>query len=878
MTMVGRDREAAAVLALASGSLVLTGEAGSGKSTMLELAALRASGGRRVLRADGAPNETNIPFAALHQLLRPVLHEAGALSPRQRSALLTAVGSVDGGTAPDRLIIGVAVLELLSGLAQHTPVLVVADDVQWFDADSREMLAFAARRIGEEPLAVLAATREQAALPGLPTLELGPLDRRAANLLLDAQPRPPGERRRALILSQAAGNPLALIELARADTTDTDVDVLPPTERLERIFAADLDALPAATRHALLLAAAETSDLVTTRYAEALAPAERSGLIRITGTRLRFRHSLAASAVYHRAPLETRRRAHLELADLLRSEPDRRAWHLAAAARGPDDTVATTLEDTAATARLRGGYSAAATALERAAELSTTPHERARRLVLAAGDALFTGQPSWVERLASRVATVTDEPSPLAAAALRVGQVLTLTSQHDRAYSLLEESARDPASAGEACASAAVVAFYSGDEQMRATVYRQAAGDPWTAVVTDPFEHRSEMAARLSTLVSAADGDPGRLMALGTMAWMLDETSLAVRIFDDALHRWRATGRLPAKLGCASGWAYLDHGRWAQARLVAADTRSLADEAGLAHLGAAAMALEAATLALTGDTPTARALAEQALRSIDPLHSRAVAAQARWALGMTAVADGDHETAYTQFRSQFTDDGRPVHYYCSYAALAEFSAAAVRTGHRQEAVDIIDRAAKRLSGDASPHIRMRLHRSRALLGLEDVEAHFEAALDEPAGEQRPFERAVIMLEYAQWLRRQRRIAEARPKLLAAAETFKRLGARPWAERSQEELRAAGVDTQPATPEALTMLTPQQQHIIRLAARGLTNREIAEHLFLSPHTVASHLYRSYPKLGITTRAQLRDLVDGSRTGRTADPPLPSAAQG
>jgi DNA-binding CsgD family transcriptional regulator len=394
-----------------------------------------------------------------------------------------------------------------------------------------------------------------------------------------------------------------------------------------------------------------------------------------------------------------------------------------------------------------------------------------------------------------------------------------------------------------------------------ALVRARSHGDPWTSALLDPHENRAELAARIPDLVERAGDDPGVLTSLGAMAWLLDETALAVRIFDDALHRRRATGRVPSGLGCSAGWAYLDHGRWAQARLAAADASALSAGANLPHLTAATMVLEATAVVLSGDTATARDLAVRALATIDPLTSRAVGARARWALGMAAVADGDHGTAYEQFRLLFTGDGDPVHYQFSYVALAELTAAAVRTGHEVEVAEILDRAEKCLAHGASARIHALLHRSRALLDPDDAEVHFEEALGDPRGEQWPFERAQVLLDHGEWLRRRRRISEARPRLTAANEVFRRLGARPWLDRAQGELRAAGVDSEPATPDALTSLTPQQQQIIRLAARGLTNREIGERLFLSPRTVGSHLYRSFPKLGITARAQLRDIVDG-----------------
>ncbi|WP_106193096.1 helix-turn-helix transcriptional regulator [Umezawaea tangerina] len=860
MHVVGREVETAAVLGLTGGVLVVTGDPGMGKSTLLDLAADRAAD-RRVLRVTGSRDESTLPFSGLHQLLRPVLDEVDGLPERQRAALLGAIGLGDSGP-PDRLIIGVAVLALLSELSDRVPVLVVVDDVRWLDGGSRDVLAFVARRIGDEPLAVLVGARDEIEFPGFPLVALEALDPRAAAALLDAQPAPPSGVLRLRALAQAAGNPLALVELARAGCADDDI--LPLTERLERVYTADLERLPASTREALLLVAADTADLVAGTRSAVLAPAEEAGLIRFAGGRVRFRHPLVRSAIYYSAPRAARERAHLALADLLAAEPDRRAWHLAAAATGPDEAVAAELEATASRAQRRGGHAAAAGALERAAELSPCPDDRARRLVLAAGIAVFTGQAEWVEQLATSAGEATDDPFLLASAALRVGQVLTLTSQHTKSLDLLMSAAREPVLAVQALASAAVSSFYSGEERDRELVRDRVGDDPWTVALLDPHENRAELARRIPELVERAGDDPAQLTSIGAMAWLLDETAVAVRIFDDALHRWRAAGRIPTGLGCSTGWAYLDHGQWAQARLAAASAATVSADANLPHLAAATMVLEATAVVLSGETATARDLVERALTLIDPRTSRAVGARARWALGMAAVADGDHMAAYEQFRLLFTADGEPVHYYFSPFGVAELVAAAVRTGHEVEAAEILHRAEKRSAGNTSARVHALLHRGRALLEPDDAEAHFQEALGDPAGEQWPFERAQVLLDYGEWLRRRRRITDARPKLTVANEVFRRLGARPWLDRAQGELRAAGIDSEPAAPDALTALTPQQQQIIRLAARGLTNREIGERLFLSPRTVGSHLYRSFPKLGITARSQLRDLVDGATT--------------
>ncbi|SDM47422.1 helix-turn-helix transcriptional regulator [Allokutzneria albata] len=860
MSVVGRENEIAEVLGLTSGTLVVSGDPGAGKSTLLDLAAEAHSG--RVLRVAGGENEANLPFAALHQLVRPMLAEAGELPPRQRAALLGAFGIGDE-EAPDRLLINVAVLTLLSGHAEREPVLVVVDDAQWLDGGSLDALMFLARRIEDEPLAILVGTRDDSVFAGFRRCALAPLDRAAANRLLDAQPRSPQGRERVRILDQAAGNPLALVELAR--TEGADQDVLPLTDRLERIFAAHLDELPEPTRAALLLVAVDTADLLGARYAADLAPAELAGLIKITQGRVRFRHPLVRSAIQHAAPMEQRIRAHRTLAELLREEPDRRAWHLAAASTGPDEDVAAALESTARRARQRGGYAAAATALERAAELSPDRAARARRLVRAADMAALTGHARWVEQLATQASSLTDDPDLRARAALRLGQVLTMTIRFPAAYELLMRTADDaaPALAKQALASAASIVFYAGSDQWRRQVREHsAADDPLISAVTDPHENRSELVAVLPELVDAANGNPRALNTLGVMAWMLDENATAMRIYDDALHRLRAAGDLPDGLGCSASWAYLDGGRWAQARQTGTSSVSSVDEADMPHLVAGTYTLEAVASALSGNAAEARELALRALSIVDPQDSRAISTRARCALGMAAVVDGDHEAAYEQFRQLFTAEGDPVHYHCSYPGIGELAAAAVRIGRHQEAAEVVERAAKRLEGRFSARTSALVSRARALLAEpEEAESHFEAALADPAGEQWPFERAQILLDYAEWLRRRRRITEARPKLNAAMEIFQRLGARPWIDRAQGELRAAGIEGN-AQPSALSELSPQQQTIVRMAARGLTNKEIGERLFLSPRTVSSHLYRSFPKLGITARSQLRDLVDGA----------------
>ena len=402
--------------------LLVTGEAGMGKTVLLADAAGRARrAGMRVLSVTGRESESRLAFAGLHQLLRPVLAGAAGLPGRQAQALLGALGlSADSGApdpgAADPLLTGVAVLTLLSDLSERSPVLVVADDAHWLDRSSLDALAFAGSRLDAERVVLLVGARGQAPPPGFdrgfPELHLEPLSAADAGRLLDGQPRPPRGQARAQVLAQAAGNPMALIELATVIADDPAAsrrwaaEPLPLTDRLTAVLTSRFAALPEPAQAALLLAAvADGPDLSAAAShgagpgAQTLAPAEQLGLIKIDRTGLRFSHPLVRSAIYHSAPFARRAAAHRELASALHDQPDRRAWHLAAAALHPDEHVASLLEATAAQAQRRGGATAAALAMERAAELSPDPADQARRLVAAASAAVSTGQADWVEDL-----------------------------------------------------------------------------------------------------------------------------------------------------------------------------------------------------------------------------------------------------------------------------------------------------------------------------------------------------------------------------------------------------------------------------------------------------------------------------------------------
>jgi DNA-binding CsgD family transcriptional regulator len=891
---------------LAGQVLLVTGEAGMGKTALLaDAAALARSAGMRELSVTGRESESRLAFAGLHQLLRPVLSSAAGLPDRQTQALMGALGLAADPAAPDSLLTGVAVLTLLSDLSEQSPVLVVADDAHWLDRSSLEALAFAGSRLDAERVVILVGARGQAPPPGFdrgfPELFLGPLSAADAGLLLDGLPRPPRGRARVQVLGQASGNPMALIELATVIADDPAAsrrwaaEPLPLTDRLSAVFSTRFAALPEQTRAALLLAAvADSTDLAVAASqsagpdAQALTPAEQLGLVKVDRTGLQFSHPLVRSAIYHAAPFAQRAAAHRQLAEALHDQPDRRAWHLAAAALQPDEYVASLLEVTAGQAQYRGGAVAAALALERAAELSPDRAEQARRLVAAASAAVPTGEGDWVQDLATRALAVTVDPELRLAARHDAAWALAWSGRRTAALSALlevvEAAWRDlPDLAWDALGSAATVAYQSGIPASRLAVSRalrqlERHGPPppfgspgsdvsaltlWIRTSADPIGSRDQLLPDLRNIVGSAINEPS-LWRVAATAWLLDESELAITMLHDAMDRLRAPGVRGTSGGSLTvlGWAYIDTGRWDEALEVAAEAASVAEAGHMDIVAASADAITATVLALRADSGAARGYAARALATVDPAECGLVAARARRALGIAALADGSYLQAFTQLRGLFDDDGTPLHNYASYLGIADLAAAAVRADRRIEGCDVIEHALSRLDGKASARLEQLIARARGLMAdPSESAAHFDKALSEPDGYQWPFERAQLRLDYGEWLRRRRRINDAKAVLTEALGTFERLGARSWAQRAQAELRACGVavSSAPGNPDALEELTPQQRQIVRLASDGLTDREIADRLYLSPRTVSSHLYRSYPKLGVASRHQLRDVI-------------------
>jgi DNA-binding CsgD family transcriptional regulator/tetratricopeptide (TPR) repeat protein len=910
--IIGRETELARLRGLvdpaprASQVLLVIGEAGMGKSVLLADTAERARAAQiPVLTVTGRESESKLAFAGLHQLLRPVLSSVAGLPNRQARALLGALGLDADPAVPDPLLTGVAVLTLLSDLSERSPLFVLADDAHWLDRGSLDALSFAAGRLDAERVVLLLGARGQPPPfgfdRGFAELRLEPLSAADADRLLDAQPHPPRGRARAQVLEQGAGNPMALIELATVVAADPAAsrrwaaEPLPLTDRLRAVITSKFAALPEQARSALLLAAvADEQDLGASARqaggpdAQILAPAEELGMIKVDRAGLRFTHPLVRSAIYHSAPFAQRAAAHRQLAEAMHDRPDRRAWHLAAAALHSDEQVASLLEATATQAQRRGGAAAAALAMERAAELSPALEDQARRLVTAASAAIPTGQADWVEDLTSRALAVTTDSELRLAARHDAGWALAYSGRPAAALpaliSVAEEASRDqPALAWDALSDAAIVVYHSGALASRQAVSRvlrdlesqeSSAGGHgrraeagshrlWIRACVDPFGSRSDLVASLRELSGSSLDEPA-LWRVGSAAWLLDESDLAITLLREAMQRLRGPGtRGTSAPGLtALGWAYIDAGRWDEAEEAAAEATDLAEANQMGLVAAAADTIAATVLALRGDSGTARGHADRALGTAKPAESGLITARARRALGIAALADGSHLLAFRQLRQLFSEEGAPVHNIFSYLSVGDLAAAAVRADRRMEGQDVLERALSHLDGTPSPRLEQLIARARGILAdPAKAGSYFDEGLSNPAGDQWPFERAQLRLDHAEWLRRRRRINDAKPVLTEALATFRRLGARSWTQRAEAELRACGVAVRsaPGDRDALDELTPQQRQIVRLASDGLTNREIGDRLFLSPRTVSSHLYRSFPKLGVADRHQLRDLL-------------------
>ncbi|MEV0349870.1 AAA family ATPase [Nonomuraea sp. NPDC050680] len=983
--LYGRGAEQAEIDALLeaaeagrSGAVLVKGETGIGKSALLGYAAGRAAGWP-VLRTLGVESETELPFAALHLLLRPVLGHAERLPPGQAAALRGAIGAAPSEVA-DRFLVGLAALTLLSDLAGDGPILCLVDDAQWLDDASADALLFAARRLDAERVVMLFALRDGAATPrpgamaapGLAELRLGRLEAAVAEEFLADRARDLAPQVRRRVLDEAAGNPLALIEFVAVLTPEQRAGRLSPlpfagesgplSHRVRATFEAYIDRFPEPARAALLVAAADdTGDLDLILRAAArlgatvadLALAEREELIELSAAGLSFRHPLIRSAAYRGAPYFRRVAAHLALAESLsdqtgkclgdpmgrplnnwtaaslddqaaesldgQARADRRAWHRAAAATGPDEKVAGELERAALRARDRQGTAAASVAYERAADLTADTARTARRLISAAELAVQAGQLKRAARLADRAAplatTLATTPAELACLAQVRACVEMEQGSPSAAGRILAEGAdhvltADPALAARMLAEAIRYASVAADPKLARDADRRlsALALPVSPPLPAPLPARPQPPQPEEPRPPQAEGSqppqrqelpspqpeeprppqpprPGVLAAgMAVMARLVEG-----RVVAD-LSPIRAAARLArdspdllplaASLSIVAGDEVTAHG-------LAESLVARCREHGLIGVLPQALALLAQAQMLRGRHREASAAASEALTVVADIHQahrsghlhgllawlaavggeeerclelaakaegdvEATRALAAWALGLSQLGQGRAGAALDHLHA--AGDRHPVVALCAAPDLVE---AAVRAGR----ADLAEGAAARFEGWAAlverPWADAIAARLRGLLAEGDeAGGHFARAVAVPADQ--PFQQARNELLYGEWLRRAHRRSDARRWLRAAFDAFDALGAAPWARRAHGELEAAGAAAVSRSGGRLDRLTPQERQVVRLAATGLSNRQIGARLFLSPRTVGHHLYKAFPKLGVASRAQLGDL--------------------
>ena len=910
--VLGRDAEVEVVEQLVGalpehgGALVVVGEAGIGKSALLGVArACAVRNGFAVLETSGVQSEAHLAFAGLHQLLRPALGELDRLPVRQRDAVEAAFGLGDSA-APDTFFVALAALDLLAEMAAKRPLLLLVEDAHWLDTATCDVLAFAARRVELEPLVVVITVRDgfdgRLTRAGLPMLRLTGLDEDAAAALLDGNAPNLGPELRQRVLSDAAGNPLALEELPRALAADSSAALspqapLPLTERLERAFASYASELPDRASAPLLVAALdqegdlphvlEAASALAGRRVDLgdLAPVVDAGLASVDESGIRFRHPLIRSAIYQHASLADRQASHTALAAAYEDDPDRSVWHRAAALVAPDDSVVDELEEAAARARRRGAPSAAAVALRRAAQLTNHTPRRATLLIGAAELEHEIGHHDIALRTVQEARWLDlDHPTRLRVAfLLETLESRWSGSEKVSAFVDLAEELGDAGEADQALRALATVAmrcWWGNPEQTTrervvavaerlATPEREPLGLAVLALA-DPINRGRLVLERLARPEAVELDDPLAMYMLGTAATSVWAHNLGLPFLAAAVDGFRAQGRLGllAQALVSSAWAAVHVADARVATPAAAEGARLADETGQPRWAAAALLAQATMVAERGDPEAAEELTARAERVLLPMGANPMLSLVQFARGRAAIAQARHTDAYEHLSRIYDPADVAFHPFVGGWAAGDFIDAAARGGGELAvARDVLGHHERMTELTGAPLLRIQMLYVRPLLASDDeAETLFQAALEDRELASWRCYRGRLLLAYGAWLRRQRRVAESRVPLRVAAETFDALGFVGMSERARQELRASGETSRPRVPEAWDQLSPQELQIAQMAAEGLTNREIGAKLYLSHRTIGSHLYRVFPKLGITSRAQL-----GESLAKPSTPP-------
>jgi DNA-binding CsgD family transcriptional regulator len=912
--LVGRSAECATLDGLLAAAragqsqvLVLRGETGFGKTALLEYLSERASG-CRVARTAGVESEMELAFAGLQQLCAPMLDRLEQLPGPQRDALGTAFG-LRTGEPPDRFLVGLAVLSLLAEVAEEEPLVCLVDDAQWLDRASAQTLAFVARRLLAESVGLVLAVREpskEQQFAGLPEQVVGGLSDDDVRALLDsAIPGRLDARVRDRIVAEMRGNPLALLELPRGLTVSELAggfalpDASPLASQIEQSFLRQLQPLPAETRRLLLTAAAEPVGDVTLLWraaerlgigADAAAPAEAEGLIEL-GARVRFRHPLVRSAAYRAAGTGDLQEVHGALADATdpAADPDRRAWHRARAAVGPDEEVAAELERSAGRAQARGGLAAAAAFLERAATLTPKPDRRAQRALVAAGAKQLAGAPQAALALLTTAAAGPLEQLDRAMLERLKGQIALDLRRGGDAVPLLLDAARrlgslDPNLSREtyleALRAASIGGRLGGGVLGAAEAARNAPTPPGAPRAidvlldglavrfTDGYAASAPTLKRALTAVRDEDGRPGQ-----DVRWPWFARRVAPDLFED--ETWHALATRNVQMARDRGALavlplalnYLATMRIFEGDLDAAEalleeSDAIADATGNAPILLARLLLAGCR----GDKARASELIEA---SEPPAIARGEGVVLTFSEHARAVLNnglGQYEAALAPAESASAQDELMV----SVWSLPELVEAAARIGRREIAAAALESLSQRTRAARTEWALGIEARSRALLSEGGLaEELYREAVDRLSRCRVALELARARLLYGEWLGRENRRVDAREQLRTAYEMLTAMGADGFAERARRELAATGETVRKRTDETRGELSAQEAQIARLAGSGRTNPEIGAELFISPRTVEWHLHKVFTKLGIGSRRELPWALPNA--GNTAVPP-------
>ena len=877
----------------AGAAVLVEGEAGIGKSALLSEITYEAMKSRyKVLTCRGLESASPVGYGALHQLLRPLMAQIDRLPPRQREALESAFGLADG-SSPDRLLVSVAALGLLEEASSTTPLFVAVEDLQWVDRSTQNVIEFIGLRLGDSHVSMVATARPSwngaTDFRALERLVIGPLSNGASRELLAEVSPDLSESQRARVLREAGGNPLAIRELAiavRGPVKRTGLrSVIPTTQRLEQAFLGQLADVSTRSQTFMLIAAVAEDVgmrdvLDAVRLAgldlDDLAPLETSGMLKVVENRPHFRHPLLRAAILGAAATGALQHAHSVLAQTVR-DPARAAWHRAASTFERSEAVAQELDNAGRQAQTRGALAEAAAAFERAAELSESQDARADRLARAADVSRAAGlgaealeSVEEAERIATRPETIALLATTRNGLSLTTGLTGHSPSDVERTISRLAGPENADRRLDVLWAAAMTVRgrnlpqaeWRKVEKQVRA-IHTSSPLKPIILALMSPLGQVDEdVRAALPQLIPQLDQSPISMLSLAIAAESLHDIETALVCWGLARERFHERGAPADEAQALRGRATLLmlRGRIREGLADAEFAARMARDTAQPLVEGMCVATIARGYATLGDAEmTAVALERQShLVAIHPLAM--ATADARWATGIVALAENRYRDALIDLTHV------TVHPTRGLWAIADRTEAAVRANRADTVRDSVAAAERAARVYRSAFLGSLVARSRALLADAEGDAkvseeQFVAAVGMGEFSESPFELARTELLFGEWLRRERRPVEARPHLKRAFDTFDSSGARGLAERSAAEMRAAGEAPRSGfVSRELSVLTSQELQVALLAAKGMSNKEIADRVYLSHRTVSTHLYKAFPKLGITSRSQLRDALE------------------